>query len=161
MMGTSRVIFMVFIGVALGSSVYREDSNNIKLPYDNIRLPVDIVPIKYRIYLHPNVTDGKFQFTGNVEILLEVKNPTDTIIIHSKSLVHLYTKIYEHGNEDMVISVRETRTHEKHEMVMLQLNTILSVKKRYVIYIIFVGNLSGGLRGFYKSSYKTKKGETR
>ena len=45
-------------------------------------------------------------------------------------------------------------------LIPLNDNEFLDVGN-YVIYIKFNGSLSGGLEGFYKSSYTTKSGEKR
>ena len=50
--------------------------------YDAIRLPGNIVPLKYNLYLHPNLTDGRFHYSGNVNILIEAKEDTHSIVLH-------------------------------------------------------------------------------
>ena len=174
------VLVMISIGVAMGvrfntiqndAMVRDARSNKIKFPYDDIRLPGNVIPIHYRIYLHPNITDGKFGFTGNVRILLEVKKSTNSIILHSKSLKIISTELFEdednwdpeadYDKDNVRVTVSGTPKNQKHEMLMVQLNTVLSEQKRYVLSVSFCGNLSNGLDGFYKSSYKTKKGKRR
>lgn len=139
--------------------------------YDNIKLPKDIEPIKYRVYLHPNITDGKFGFTGNVRVLLKVNHATDTIVLHSKHLKLTLTEFFEgSGNLDpeadywkdtVRVMVLSTQKHKKHEQYMIKLGATLSENSTYVLHIKFAGSLSSGLEGFYKSSYKTKAGEKR
>lgn len=175
------VVILISLGVAIGakfstlkkSSIIRDARFNrkVKFPYDDIRLPGNVIPLNYRIYLHPNITDGKFGFTGNVRILVQVKHATDSIILHSKHLKLLTTEVFEgasnmependYEKKTVRVKVMDTLRHKKHEMYMVQLGITLSENKTYVIHIKFAGSLSTGLEGFYKSSYKTKSGEKR
>lgn len=147
-----------------------ETDERSKIPwYNNIKLPKNVIPIKYRVYLHPNITDGKFGFTGNVRILIKVKHATDTIVLHSKKLKLALTEVFEGSNnldpeadywKDTVrVMILSTQTHKKHEQYMIKIGTTLSENRTYVLHIKFDGSLSTGLEGFYKSSYKTKSGK--
>ena len=65
--------------------------------WNDIRLPASISPLQYNLFLHLNLTDGQFQYSGNVEILLEVKEETDFIVLHSAQLKHIDTQLSEVG----------------------------------------------------------------
>ena len=168
------VVALICLGIVVGTVF--NDSNSSRstreesFPYKKIRLPGNVVPVKYRVYLHPNITDGKFGFEGNVKILVNVTNKTDSILLHSKELNIQEIRLFANAvafNQMGEKLAKQIRTKEfilskKLEMILIPLNDneYLDVGN-YVIYIKFKGSLSGGLEGFYKSSYKTKSGEKR
>ena len=171
------VVFLISTGVTIGA-IFNNTSNGVnrparavKFPYNKIRLPGNVLPIKYRLYLHPNITDQKFGFTGNVIILVEAKNDTDSIVLHSKGLKISKIRIFKgedainmkHENAAEKLPVKDFLTHKKLEFIMIRLDDDASLKNntKYVIHIEFAGSLSNGLEGFYKSSYLTKSGEKR
>lgn len=129
-------------------------------PYDKIRLPGDIRPIHYQVRLHPNITNGKFDVTGKVTILLEAQNETDSIYFHSKSHTFVFVELTEAESLSKVPFER-IQKNDPNEMVLIKLKNRLSAKKRYNLVLWFTGYLSSGLSGFYRSRYKTKKNETR
>jgi len=59
-------------------------TNGQPFPYHDIRLPKNIVPVSYNIYLHPNITESNF--TGSVTIICDVKKSTDFVVFHMKNL---------------------------------------------------------------------------
>jgi len=128
--------------------------------YDAIRLPGNIVPLKYNLYLHPNLTDGRFHYSGNVNILIEAKEDTHSIVLHSLKLNHLVTTVNELPS-NAAIPVRGTTMNVKHEQAIIYLGGKLSAGKQYLLTIFFSGELRSALRGFYRSTYKTKSGEER
>lgn len=53
-------------------------------PWKNIRLPKDLQPDRYKLWLHPNLTS--LELSGNVEIDVDVVKETNLIIIHQQNL---------------------------------------------------------------------------
>lgn len=43
-----------------------------------------IIPLHYRLLLHPNLTT--LSFTGSVQIQIDVRNNTNWVVLHSKGL---------------------------------------------------------------------------
>lgn len=162
-----QLVFMAFLclfidSIATEVTVLQNDnSTTTGLSYDNIRLPKNVLPIEYTIYLHPNITDGKFHYTGDVEILLKITSPTDKIVVHTNSHSLTYIGVSEEESRRRPIKVVGTRKNKNNEYVIIKLKEKLSVKNRYLLRILFSARLSSGLSGFYKSSYTTKNGKVR
>jgi hypothetical protein len=53
-------------------------------PWKRIRLPKDIQPDRYKLWLHPNLTT--LDLTGSVEIDVQVKTETNLLVIHQQNL---------------------------------------------------------------------------
>jgi len=127
-------------------------------PYNNIRLPSTILPLEYGVFLHPNITNGKFDYTGWVNIKIKVVQETNLIVLHSVKLKHVLTYVF---TKQQHVGVKETLFHEKNQQAIIVLDRNLTLGKVYNFYIAFEGVLNNGLMGFYRSSYKTLKGETK
>ncbi|CAB1322402.1 unnamed protein product [Coregonus sp. 'balchen'] len=59
-------------------------TNGQPFPWVRMRLPETVSPIHYDLLVHPNLTS--LDFTGAVQIQLQVFEDTSTIILHSKEL---------------------------------------------------------------------------
>ena len=176
---------LVAVGVSVGPflSHQKEASDDFpvnvnkkeeKFPYLDIRLPDHVVPLKYRVYLHPNITNGKFDFSGHTRILIECKRETDFVILHNKGNkikeAYLFEgdaldpQIEEDKQDKDLIPLKDGLISHKHEFLMLRLKEGKKLKpgEIYTIVVKYEGQLSiKTLDGFYRSSYKTSKGETR
>ena len=177
------VILLITLGVIIGSVFNHKDddfeavgrgSRSTEFPYKNTRLPGDITPLRYKLFLHPNITNkADYSFTGTVNILVKVnKDSVKDILLHSKDLkikkISLYEIPKDHNGKDPLfdaeaigadVDFKDYLTdNKKNEMIMIRLkdgdtldNTLL-----YVIKIKFGAKLSTDLEGFYLSSYKKK-----
>ncbi|XP_047132820.1 endoplasmic reticulum aminopeptidase 1 isoform X2 [Hydra vulgaris] len=173
------VVFLIALGVIFGVILNTDRENKLKnskreelFPYSNIRLPLNVIPERYKIYLHPNITDNKFGFTGTVRILINITEETDSVLLHIKDLNISEVKCY-HGSSAMSkhkgpedsqqVPVKDHLISVEHEFLMIRMKEQheLEVGKQYTLFIRFNGRLSNGLEGFYKSSYTTSKGEKR
>jgi len=137
-------------------------TNGEPFPWNNIRLPDSIVPIKYELFMWPNLT--VFQFDGNVSILLDVKKSTDFILFHSKELTVrscAVTKVSPSSTHGEAIRVVRMLEYIRNEQIYLQLESDLMAGEKYLLLIKFNGTLTDSLAGFYRSSYDTKSGEKR
>ncbi|KAI6225916.1 Aminopeptidase [Aphelenchoides besseyi] len=56
----------------------------VQFPWKKIRLPTDLVPIRYNLFIHPNLTT--FDFNGSVDIDIRVNNKTRLLILHQQAL---------------------------------------------------------------------------
>lgn len=175
------VILLITLGVVVGAAFNRGSSSVTRLSrtqFNNLRLPGNVIPEKYKVYLHPNITDNKFGFYGRVRILVKCTKATDNIILHLKDLHVTKVTVAEgdgafegtdsNGASKDVVSIDKSnmkkllKFEKKKEFLVISLNgKELEKGKKYVVLIAYKGSLSGGLEGFYKSSYKTKSGETR
>ncbi|KAK3598030.1 hypothetical protein CHS0354_042397 [Potamilus streckersoni] len=132
-------------------------TNGKPFPWKNVRLPDSVLPIEYNIFLHPNISLSVFQGVAN--ILCKVQKETDFIIFHIKDL-----NISDYGvklSNGQNILVKENLEYKKNEQVYIRLERPLLTGTQFNLEVKFLGQLTGKLSGFYKSSYKTDKGEER
>ena len=118
-------------------------------PWNDIRLPNDVLPLHYELFMHPNLTS--FTFHGSVEILLHAHQSTDMIVLHSKELqlssVLLTTAAYK------PVKIRKQLQYDTFEQLLLQLEQPLQAQRNYTLKIEFSRRLEEKLEGFYLSSY--------
>lgn len=99
---------------------------------ENIRLSTDIIPLHYRIQIHPildSEDDSNFTFTGRVSILLRCKNPTNKIILNSEMIEILntnvsYIKIEDVVPENSTVIYTENGIQKEREMVIMTRKTV-------------------------------------
>lgn len=139
-----------------GDRFTRSTINDEKsFPYKEILLPKDLIPERYQVYLHPNLTT--FDFHGGVKIDITCKNPTRNILLHMKRLnITSYGVDDASGNHLSVLRVAQSK---KLEQYLVEMNEELKKGEKYTIQLDFNGHLSDTMAGFYKSSYKTKSGQ--
>ena len=126
-------------------------------PYQNIRLPRDVRPLSYDLYIHPNLTT--FKFSGKVKITLRCLRPTRNVILHLRDLCVRDSRITDaKGNKLKIVRRME---HKKNQQHLIAVEKELEEKATYALYLEFKGTLSSNMEGFYKSSYKTKSGKVR
>ncbi|XP_031564452.1 glutamyl aminopeptidase-like [Actinia tenebrosa] len=138
------------------------DNEGKKFAWQDIRLPTNLVPQKYRVELHPNITT--FKFTGTVDMLLKCVKNTDKIFFHAKTmeLTNIkVAKIKENADKLEVLSIKKITSSKDLEMHAIQVNDELQADQEYIVFVQFKASLSEKLFGFYKSSYKNKRGEIR
>lgn len=107
----------------------------------NHRLPKNVIPINYKLYMEPNLTE--FTFNGFVQIYINIKEATDRIILNSKKLF-INTVIFDNMN------VLFEEDNDK-EII------IIKIDKNYGLHnisIYFSGILNDQMEGFYRSKYK-------
>lgn len=144
-------------------SIYK-DKTGQPFSWQRIKLPSNIKPVHYRVHLRPDLST--FEFSGNVKILVKCIENTRTIYFHTRDLHitrhHVYTlPTYDENFEELQKTTNSGRESPKLQMFAVELKNELQAGEYYIVYVEFKASLSKGLSGFYKSSYKTKTGETR
>ena len=137
-------------------------TNGHKFPYQNILLPKTVIPDSYNIFMHPNISESTF--VGTVDITCIVTEATDFIVFHIKELniTELFVTELKSGNRESRIPVLKQLECKANQQVYLWLGTKLVAKNSIKIHVGFSGVFRDNqLSGFYKSMYKTKKGEKR
>jgi len=112
----------------------------------------DIRPIHYKIHLEPDL--AKFQFTGKVELLLEVPSPASEVTLNILDLaIWKCTLTSGAQGEPCGFSV-DPRKEE------LKIAFIRPVSGEVSLIIDFVGEINNRMAGFYRSRYM-KNGKER
>uniref|UniRef100_A0A8C7ZMU3 Aminopeptidase n=1 Tax=Oryzias sinensis TaxID=183150 RepID=A0A8C7ZMU3_9TELE len=127
--------------------------DNLSFPWSRLRLPRYIIPLHYHLVLQPNLTT--LRFTGSVQIQIDVQNNSNWVVLHSKGLQISKATILDHN---FVLPVLHNPSHEQ---IGIFSPRVLSSGQKYFLYIEFGAEFAEGFYGFYKSTYKTSKGETR
>lgn len=134
-------------------------ADNLSFPWSRLRLPRYIVPLHYRLLLHPNLTS--LSFTGSVQIQIDVQNNTNWVVLHNKGLQITKATILDQNLAHLSDQVLPVLHNPSHEQIGIFSPRVLSSGKKYFLYIEFGAELTEGFYGFYKSTYKTSTGETR
>lgn len=132
-------------------------SKDVTFPHQKIRLPNDVRPLSYDIYIHPNLTT--FKFSGWVKIVLRCYKPTKDIVLHSRDLCVGDVKLT--NSKQKRLEIARTVQHKKNQQYLIAMDEELRQKETYALYMEFNGTLSNSLEGFYRSSYRTKSKQVR
>lgn len=130
-------------------------TNGQAFPWGRMRLPKTVTPLHYDLSLHPNLTT--LDFTGVVRILLDVHVDTSTVVLHAK---HMEISSAYLLAPDGVRPLRVLEYPPSHQLALLP-DSVLTRGRRYEVVLGFAANFSDSFHGFYKSSYRTSKGEVR
>nr|CAD7587584.1 unnamed protein product [Timema genevievae] len=128
----------------------------------NHRLPTAVVPESYTLKVIPYFeVDSEFTFDGEVVIRVNVKEPTDRIVLHVNQLdiIESYLTITS-VSEGTQLTVINTTLDTPRQFFDIQLEEELVEGGVYDVRISYVGYLNDDMAGFYRSYYKVGE-ETR
>jgi hypothetical protein len=130
---------------------------NKTFPWSNIRLPTDVVPLTYDLFVHPNLTT--FTFVGSVSITLDVRKDTNFFLFHSKNLTISSYELYKWQpitqTQSDKLAISKLLENKAHEQIYIETWNGLSKEEQYVLRLQFNGSISDSLAGFYRSAYET------
>ncbi|XP_035779014.1 aminopeptidase N-like [Anopheles albimanus] len=122
------------------------------------RLPRYIEPIHYVLNLETQVHTGNRTYSGQVDIHLDIRQPTRTIYVHSRGLSitwNEFVKTY-YGvsyNETLIF----TEDTERQFLIFVTRETLIPGQP-HLLRIGFVGQMRTNAEGFYLSSYLDETG---
>ncbi|XP_069697519.1 puromycin-sensitive aminopeptidase isoform X2 [Periplaneta americana] len=120
------------------------------------RLPKTVIPKHYDLQLKPDLKT--FIFEGQETVKIEVKQPTDKIILNSLDLNIKSAKyILLNGNSIQPLS---SNISVEDETLTLSFGEIIPVGEGY-LELHFTGELNDKMKGFYRSKYVSQDGEER
>jgi len=133
-------------------------------PDESFRLPKEVIPVHYDLYLHPKLKEGTF--SGKVTIFIDVQqdNNRRSIALHQKDLNIRSVKLITYGlDEDYEINISSISKPTKYEIFII--STENEIKSGlYNLTLEFDGSLKDKIIGFYTSKYQyrnNKINETR
>ncbi|XP_036146513.1 glutamyl aminopeptidase-like isoform X2 [Monomorium pharaonis] len=139
----------------LVTSAYTNTETIMPDPDEGFRLPKEVVPIHYDLYLHPKLQEGTF--TGKATILIDVRDNRRFIALHQKDLNITSAKLETYGlNENQEITISSISKPTKYETFVISTENDINPGK-YNLNLEFDGNLKDKIVGFYSSKYKDKK----
>lgn len=136
--------------------VYPIATNGQLFPWTKSRLPSSIIPLKYDISLHPNLTT--MEFSGSVQIKMQIVEDTNTVVLHSSGLQNIEASVNLTGGSVHKLSVLEYPTFE---MIAMALPEKLSKGTEFTLNIDYRSNFSSSYYGFYKISYTDEAHSTK
>ena len=128
------------------------------------RLPTDVLPHSYDLYLKPYINDEdlvgtdkeRFTFDGRVTIRVNCHRTTDRITLHYHDIDIVKINVFTEDGRDIYEHMWE---QEIYQFLYLEMKEFLKVGETYDVIIEYVGKLNDGLSGFYRSSYTNAAGE--
>ncbi|XP_073991593.1 glutamyl aminopeptidase-like isoform X2 [Rhodnius prolixus] len=123
---------------------------------DDPILPKDVYPTNYTLTIFPLLENGTF--SGDISINLTLTKPRKYIVLHQHDL-NITKTILKTKNGDN-IKVSEAFPYVKNEFwVVLPEKELESGE--YILDLVFDGSLLKKIVGFYRSTYKSKDGNSR
>lgn len=132
-----------------------ESLEEIGEPWFECRLPKDVLPTHYYLFIHPNLVEGTFE--GNVVIDIEVNLPTMYILLHQTNLIIKTTKLSKNSLE---IPIESAFAYPENHYWVIKLASHLD-EGSYELMLSFKGKLGNGTLGLYKSTYINANNEER
>ncbi|XP_066907179.1 aminopeptidase N [Halyomorpha halys] len=126
--------------------------------HKSFRLPTNLAPTHYQLKLLPTFEDG-FKTSGEVKISLLCNEPTNRVIFNQNGINIISVKLSTDSGG--TINILEQKVVEDKQMYELELKSQLEKGHKYYLDMNFSYPLNDQLEGFYKSSYKDEKGNTR
>ncbi|XP_055901791.1 uncharacterized protein LOC129938333 [Eupeodes corollae] len=122
-------------------------------PAINYRLPGDILPKHYDLYLYPHENLG--EFSGQETIDLKIVKSTQTIILHVKDLNINYVSLINVPSSNTVTSFE---LDKEREFLIVHTSEIIPEGSNVSLLILFDGQMEGKIVGLYSSSYTKEDG---
>lgn len=132
-------------------------TNGDPFPWNDVRLPDSIVPIRYSIVLHPNLTT--LFLRGQMEVIFAVEKETNFIVFHGKN-VTLTVVMVKDKNQREILTTR-TLYYPYHQQIYIELKNYLQAGNNYSLALRYEGMVRTDLEGLYLSSYKAPSGMKR
>lgn len=123
------------------------------------RLPMHIAPIHYDLKLESGIMVGDFNFIGETDIKIEVREPSKLIVLNWKNLTINETQSRLDKDNGESVSPSEHHYDPYREMLTLIFDKIID-SAVYTLHLEFSDVLSTDLNGFFRSSYINENGDT-
>eukprot|EP00092_Neocalanus_flemingeri_P026889 GFUD01029145.1.p1 GENE.GFUD01029145.1~~GFUD01029145.1.p1 ORF type:complete len:1053 (+),score=224.11 GFUD01029145.1:199-3357(+) len=117
----------------------------------NVRLPTNVKPSRYQLYLIPFIVPDNFTISGHVEIQLDVSEPTDNITLHIYDITIHERDVTVLKEDGSMVEIVGHGYDEERQFYIIQLAE--AVSSQLSVSIFFTGVLNDELAGFYRSSY--------
>ncbi|XP_058123250.1 aminopeptidase N-like [Anopheles ziemanni] len=129
--------------------------------FDSFRLPNSTVPTHYTLHLDTDIDQGIFEYTGKVQIRINVLETTDQIVLHS--LRNVITSLHVRNSAQLEVPVKGYEFDEEKEFLVINLGTVLYPSSgTHTLDIDFTNSIDrNDQAGFYRSSYVDEQGVTR
>ncbi|KAE8133891.1 peptidase family M1-domain-containing protein [Aspergillus pseudotamarii] len=120
-------------------------------------LPTNVKPVHYDLTLEPNFES--FKYEGTVVIDLQVTEDTTSISLNSNE-IDIHSAIVS-AQGSVVTSSPEISINKDNQVATVKFAETIPAGSSAQLKLTFTGILNDNMAGFYRSSYKTKDGETK
>ncbi|QIX02058.1 hypothetical protein AMS68_007575 [Peltaster fructicola] len=118
-------------------------------------LPDDVKPVNYDISLFDLQSGEPWTYQGKVNIELNVKKATKTVILNSHQLKLHSAELFTEAGKTASSSKASSITYdEKNQRASLHFDQDVSASSKAVLTISFKGVMNRSMAGFYRSRYK-------
>lgn len=145
------VLLIILVAIVSNSSP-KAESGDDSFPWKSKRLPTDIFPMEYNIFLNPDLE--KRTVTGQVTVSISAKSATNFIVIHAKDMNLTDPQLTDSTSKEEIPISKEIKMSKKLGAAYISLDKEMERDKGYDLQISFSYELKEGLDGFYISSYK-------
>uniref|UniRef100_A0A182VK77 Aminopeptidase n=1 Tax=Anopheles merus TaxID=30066 RepID=A0A182VK77_ANOME len=129
--------------------------------FDSYRLPNTTVPTHYTLRLDTDIHREIFDYTGNVQIRINVLEATDQIVLHSSrsEITHVQLR----NGVGLNVTVKNFELDDDKEFLVVNVGTTLQPNTgTYTLEIDFTNSIArNDQAGFYRSSYDDENGVRR
>ncbi|KAJ8985877.1 hypothetical protein NQ317_006251, partial [Molorchus minor] len=132
-------------------------TNGQIFPWNNIRLPISLRPIRYNLTIHPNLTT--LEVRSQVSIEIHAEKDTNFIVIHCKNLTIIDKIIQDRRGYNLTIN--RILEYPGAQQLYIEIKEKFKKRHNYTLKIRYNSKLSKEPRGFYISSYTNKDGDKR
>jgi hypothetical protein len=153
-----RILFLISCSCVLAQGKINEDEK-----MDVFRLPNNTQPTSYRLQITPIIDplNNNFEFTGEVVINILVKYSTPVLTLNAVEL-NIQTIEIKNINNMAESITNEFKLVEKNEQLKITIEEPgFIADQQYEVKIKYSGELRNDMIGFYRSSYKNEKSETK
>ncbi|XP_002744830.4 leucyl-cystinyl aminopeptidase isoform X1 [Callithrix jacchus] len=132
-------------------------ANGKSFPWKQMRLPTAIVPLRYELNLHPNLTSMTFR--ASVTISVQALQATWNVILHSKGHnISRVTFMSAVSSQEKQVEILE---YPYHDQIAIVAPEALLAGCNYTLKIEYSAKMSSSYYGFYGFSYTDESNETR
>lgn len=151
------IIVLTLIIVLIIVFIPKNDETSNTDPWKSSRLPSNVHPISYNINLTPNLTS--LVVTGDTQIMITVDSPTDIILVHSLDINFTLTELHDADAQDIPDVTLTTELYSENQYLILRFSKSLSPADYILLFRFTYYLYSGGLSGFYNSTYRNSAGD--
>jgi hypothetical protein len=124
-------------------------------PWNQSRLPTNVYPVEYQLELDIfRLNQGQDDYSGIVDILIEVRSPTKDIILHGDALLYSDIIISQRSSPDNIpIAVDCVISFPNTQTIVIHLQEQLQIGNLYDLRIAFFRALSIHGTGIFENQF--------